>query len=52
MDSDKILVLEAGKIVEFRSPSDLRSDPTSAFARMRNKDTTGGDTGDIGGFLG
>ena len=59
LDSDKILVLDAGKLVEFRSPADLRRDPTSAFARMLSKESHGGggggggdDAGSIGDFLG
>eukprot|EP00057_Strongylocentrotus_purpuratus_P027802 XP_011682276.1 PREDICTED: multidrug resistance-associated protein 5 [Strongylocentrotus purpuratus] len=34
LDSDKILVMDDGKIVEFDSPSVLLSDPTSIFSKM------------------
>ena len=34
IDSDKILVLDAGALLEFDSPKALLSDPTSAFGRM------------------
>ncbi|KAL7746770.1 hypothetical protein RI367_007934 [Sorochytrium milnesiophthora] len=34
MDSDRILVLENGKVVEFDTPTSLLRDPTGAFAKM------------------
>jgi ABC-type dipeptide/oligopeptide/nickel transport system ATPase component len=46
LESDKILVLEAGKVVEFGSPAELRAKPTSAFAKMLSKeshDSSGAD---------
>ena len=33
-DFDKILVLDAGEMVEFDAPSVLLSDPTSAFSQL------------------
>lgn len=33
-DCDRVVVMEAGRVVEQGSPQALREDPTSAFARM------------------
>lgn len=34
IDSDKILVLDGGRVVEFGPPAALRADPESAFAKL------------------
>merc|ERR1711988_792259 len=34
LDSDRVLVLDAGQVVEFGSPDDLAADSTSAFAKL------------------
>ncbi len=34
LDSDKVLVLDAGKIVEMGSPSDLLANPAGAFRTL------------------
>ncbi|RYE84885.1 MAG: ATP-binding cassette domain-containing protein, partial [Methanosarcinales archaeon] len=34
LDSDKILVLEAGRVLEFAPPAQLLADPNSAFAKL------------------
>jgi ABC-type multidrug transport system fused ATPase/permease subunit len=34
LDSDKVLVMDAGRVAEFDAPARLLSDPTSMFARM------------------
>ena len=42
LDSDQILVLEAGKVLEYGSPQELRNTSGSAFAAMLNKESHGG----------
>ncbi len=34
IDSDKILVLDAGRVIEFSSPASLLADETSAFSGL------------------
>ena len=34
IDSDRILVLDAGRVIEFASPSSLLSDESSAFSGL------------------
>ena len=41
LDSDKILVLEQGKVLEYGSPDELRQNVGSSFAAMLNKEAHG-----------
>ena len=37
LDSDRVLVLDAGQLMEFDEPQTLLSDPTSLFAALVSK---------------
>ncbi|MBI3923157.1 MAG: ABC transporter ATP-binding protein [Armatimonadetes bacterium] len=43
MQADRILVLDEGRIVESGSPSELREDPTSLFARLLHSQQSSAD---------
>ena len=43
LDSDKILVLENGRVLEFGTPDELRRQEGSSFAAMLNKEAHGVD---------
>ena len=34
LDSDRLLVLDAGRVVEYGPPDELANDPSSAFAKL------------------
>ncbi len=41
MDYDKIIVMEAGKIIETGSPKELAANPASVFANMLTRASSG-----------
>jgi ABC-type multidrug transport system fused ATPase/permease subunit len=46
LDSDKILVLEEGRVLEYGTPDELRRREGSSFAAMLNKEAHGGAASD------
>jgi ABC-type multidrug transport system fused ATPase/permease subunit len=43
LDCDRVLVLEAGKVVEEGSPQELLKNPNSRFALMASQEGLGND---------
>ena len=41
MDSDSIIVLEAGRVVEEGKPDELLADRNSKFRQMKDQETSG-----------
>ncbi|ENN79030.1 hypothetical protein YQE_04497, partial [Dendroctonus ponderosae] len=39
MDSDRVLVMQEGEMIEFDSPENLLNDPQSHFSRLVNQDS-------------
>ena len=52
LDSDKILVLEQGRVLEFGTPDELRRQEGSSFAAMLNKEAHGSGHGAADEYLG
>lgn len=40
MDSDRILCMDQGKVIDFEAPDDLLADPNSLFSQLTSHSTT------------